>query len=65
MRTKANLRRKDGLSVSTGVVSLDALEEGAKCLSVVRDWYLGDSDEVAIAADRLEVLARKLSTTED
>lgn len=65
MRTKANLRRKDGLNVSTGVVSLDALEEGAKCLSVVRDWYLGSSDQVEAAADRLEVLARELSTAGD
>lgn len=61
MRTKANLRSKGQLIISTGIVNFDALEEGARCLSAVGDWYLGRSEKVATATDRLKVLVRKLS----
>ena len=61
MRTKASLRSKGQLSISAGKVRLDTLEEGGKCLYILRDWYLGRTDEIANAAERLKVLIGELS----
>jgi hypothetical protein len=61
IRTKANLRSKGSLSVSSGVSNLDALEEGAGCLYIVRDWYCGQSEQLTKALARLRALVNELS----
>jgi hypothetical protein len=61
MRTKANLRGKGGLSVLSGAANLDALYEGERCLSVVKDWYCGESEKVRAATVRLRALIHELS----
>lgn len=61
MRTKANLRSKGQLTISTGKVNLDALAEGARYLSAVGRWYLGETEKVLTAAGRLKALVSTLS----
>ena len=65
MRTKANLRSKSQLKVSTGSANLGALKEGADCLRVVKDWYIGQSEKVALATARLKVLTKELGIARD
>lgn len=65
MRTKANLRSKSQLKVSTGSANIGALKEGADCLRVVKDWYLGESEKVVVATDRLKILTKKLGKAQD
>lgn len=61
MRTKANLRSKGRLSITSGSANLDALEEGEKCISVVKDWYCGESAKLSVATSRLNTLVNELS----
>lgn len=65
MRTKANLRSKSQLKVSTGSANVSALREGADCLRVVKDWYLGESEKVVVATGRLKILTQKLGKAQD
>jgi hypothetical protein len=65
MRTKANLRSKGQLKVSTGSANLGALREGADRLRVVKDWYLGESEKVTVATGRLKVLTQELGKAHD
>lgn len=65
MRTKANLRSKGRLNITSGAANLDALEEGEKCISVVKDWYLGKSEELRVATSKLKTLANELSERDE
>lgn len=65
IRTKANLRSKSQLKISTGTANLDALREGADCLRVVKDWYLGQSEKVVVATGRLKILTQELGKAQD
>ncbi|TXG01506.1 hypothetical protein [Massilia arenae] len=65
MRTKANLRSKSQLKVSTGSANIGALKEGADCLRVVKDWYLGESEKVVVATGRLKILTQELGNAQD
>jgi hypothetical protein len=65
MRTKANLRSKGRLKVSTGIANLASLKEGSDCLRVVKGWYLGQSDKIAHATIRLKVLTQELGMASD
>lgn len=60
-RTKASLRSKGRLSVSSGAVNLGAFDEGVRCLREVERWYTGQSEKVTIAAARLKALVNELS----
>ena len=61
MRTKANLRSKNRLTLVTGKVNLDALVEGAQALTVIRDWYLGQTGKIVDATIDLRSLAKALN----
>ena len=65
MRTKANLRSKGRLSITSGAANLDALEEGEKCLSVVKDWYCGESEKLRVATSRLKTFVNELSERDE
>lgn len=65
MRTKANLRSKGRLSITSGAANLDALEEGEKCISVVKDWYCGESEKLRVATSRLKTLVNELSERDE
>lgn len=61
MRAKANLRNRGKLNVVTGPANIEALEDAVKCLSVISDWYLGRSAELAAATSSLNQLSKELS----
>lgn len=61
LRTKANLRSKGQLKISTGKANLDALREGSEHLYTIKDWYVGRSDDLALATSRLKSLTQELS----
>lgn len=65
MRTKAKLRSKGRLSITSGAANLDALEEGEKCISVVKDWYCGESGKLRVATSRLKTLVNELSERDE
>lgn len=51
-RTKANLRSGGKLKIVTGPVNIEALEDAAKSLHVIRDyWYLGRLSEITEATN--------------
>lgn len=60
-RTKASLRSKGRLSVSSGAVNLGAFDEGVRCLREVESWYVGRREKVTVAAARLKALVNELS----
>ncbi|AKX51324.1 hypothetical protein AKN92_07315 [Thiopseudomonas alkaliphila] len=61
MRAKANLRNGGKLKVVTGPANIEALEDAVECLSIISDWYLGSSTEIAAATSSLSQLSKKLS----
>lgn len=61
MRAKANLRNGGKLKVVTGPANIEALEDAVKCLSIISDWYLGRSAELAAATNSLNQLSKQLS----
>ncbi|HEY0842101.1 hypothetical protein [Methylotenera sp.] len=61
MRAKANLRNGGKLKVITGPANIEALEEAVNCLSVIGDWYLGRSAQLASATCSLNQLTKELS----
>jgi hypothetical protein len=65
MRTKAHIRSKSRLVITVGAVNFEALDEGAKSLYVVRDWYLGQTERISDATAKLRSLTKKLSLAVD
>jgi len=65
MRTKSNLRSKSQLRISNGRANVLALKEGTACLRVVKDWYLGESDNVGQATVNLRTITQNLSEATD
>ena len=65
MRTKANLRSKGRLNITSGTANLDALEEGEVRMSAVRHWYCGESEKLRVATSRLKTLVNELSERDE
>ena len=61
MRAKANLRNGGKLKIVTGPANIEALEEAVNCLSVISDWYLGRSAQLAAATSSLNQRSKELS----
>lgn len=61
MRAKANLRNGGKLKVVAGPANIEALEDAINCLSVIGDWYLGRSAQLAAATSSLNQLSKELS----
>ncbi|MDF3822831.1 hypothetical protein P3G55_23235 [Leptospira sp. 96542] len=53
MRTKADLRRSNGLRIQSSEVDIESLEVGSQSIYVIRDWYLGQTDRIKSATETL------------
>lgn len=60
MRVKASLRTSNGLKVGAGEANIEYLEASEKSLKDVRDWYLGLTDKVQEATEKLKKYAEEL-----
>lgn len=65
IRTKASIRSKGRLRISSGAANLQALEEGVKCLRVVADWYAGQREKLSAALTRLNTLVHEMSERDE
>ena len=46
MRSKSSLRSKSGLNYTDGVANINGIENGIKSLEKIRNWYLGNTEEL-------------------
>lgn len=61
MRSKSSLRPSAGLKIVDGVADISGMEKGVKSLAVIREWYLGDTENLKKATKSLSSCTKRLS----
>jgi len=58
-RTKPNLRKKARLNIKSEIVDIETIENGATYLYAIREFYLGNTNELVDAKNKLSSLLNK------
>lgn len=61
MRSKGSLRSSSGLVHVNGVADIGALEKGKTAMAKIRNWYLGETNELKAATTEIKALTKKLT----